>query len=75
MSHGVDRRRGLDLLVAVAVAWAGSCSPDSTPSLGNSICRGCSPKKTYVYIYVCVCMYVLVSGIQLSDTKLIDRTS
>ena len=24
---------------------AGSCSSDSTPSLGSSICRGCGPKK------------------------------
>ena len=31
--------------VAVAVVWAGSCSSDSTPSLGTSICRGCGPKK------------------------------
>ena len=30
--------------VAVAVALAGSCSFDSTPSLGNSICCKCSPK-------------------------------
>ena len=31
--------------VAVAVVWAGSCSSDSTPYLGTSICRRCSPKK------------------------------
>ena len=31
--------------VAVAVAVAGSYSSDSTPSLGTSICHGCSPKK------------------------------
>ena len=31
--------------IAVAVAVAGSYSPDSTPSLGPSICHGCSPKK------------------------------
>ena len=30
--------------VAVAVAWAGSCSSDSTPSLGTSICLRCGPK-------------------------------
>ena len=29
----------------VAVAVAGSCSFNSTPSLGTSICHGCSPKK------------------------------
>ena len=32
--------------VAEAVAVAGSCSSNSIPSLGTSICRGCSPKKT-----------------------------
>ena len=31
--------------VAVAVVWSGSCSSDSTPSLGTSVCRGCGPKK------------------------------
>jgi len=31
--------------IAVAVVWAGSCSSDSTPSLGTSICFGCGPKK------------------------------
>ena len=31
--------------VAVAVAVAGSCSSDFTPSLGTSIWHGCSPKK------------------------------
>ena len=31
--------------LAVAVAVAGICSSDWTPSLGTSICRGCSPKK------------------------------
>ena len=28
-----------------AVAKAGSCSSNSTPSLGTSICRRCSPKN------------------------------
>ena len=31
--------------VATTVAVAGNCSSDSTPSLGISICYGCSPKK------------------------------
>ena len=31
--------------VAVAVAWAGSCISDLTPSLGTSVCFGYSPKK------------------------------
>ena len=31
--------------VAVALAQAGSCSSDSTPSLGTSTCLGCSPRK------------------------------
>ena len=32
--------------VAVAVVLVGGCFSDSTPSLGTSICCGCSPKKT-----------------------------
>ena len=32
--------------VAVAVVQAGNYSSDLTPSLGTSICLGCSPKKT-----------------------------
>ena len=36
---------GLGIHDAVAVVEAGSCSPDSTPSLGTSMCRRCSPKK------------------------------
>jgi len=28
------------------VAWVSRCSLDSTPSLRNYICPGCSPKKT-----------------------------
>ena len=31
--------------IAVAVAQAGSCSSDSTPSLGTSICLTCGPIK------------------------------
>ena len=31
--------------VAVAMAVAGSCSSDSNPRLGTSICCGCSPKR------------------------------
>ena len=31
--------------VAVAVAQAGSCSSEWTPSLGTSMCRRCSPKR------------------------------
>ena len=31
--------------LAVAMVEAGSCSPNETPSLGTSMCRGCSPKK------------------------------
>ena len=31
--------------VSVAVVQAGSCSSDSTPSLGTSICHRCSTKK------------------------------
>ena len=31
--------------VAVAVASAGSCCSNQTPSLGTSICHGCGPTK------------------------------
>ena len=31
--------------IAVAVVQAGSCSFNSTPSLGTSICHRCGPKK------------------------------
>ena len=31
--------------VAVDVVWAGSCSSDTTPSLGTSTYYRCSPKK------------------------------
>ena len=31
--------------VAVAVAQAGSCGFNETPSRGTSICHGCGPKK------------------------------
>jgi len=31
---------GLGTCVAVAVVWAGSCSSNSTPSLGTSIYHG-----------------------------------
>ena len=31
--------------VAVAVVWVDSCSSDSTPSLGTSICHQWGPKK------------------------------
>ena len=44
--------------VAVAVAVAGSCSSDQTPSLGTSICCECGPKeqkkknKTLIYQHI-----------------------
>ena len=31
--------------LVMAVAQAGSCSSDSTPNLGTSVCHRCSPKK------------------------------
>ena len=36
---------GSPVAVAVAVAKASSCSLESTPSLGTSICHRCIPKK------------------------------
>ena len=35
----------LGSVMAVAGVEAGSCSSDSTPRLGTSICLGCGPKK------------------------------
>ena len=46
MSCGVSVDLCPDPCVAVAVVQAGSCSSHLTPSLGTSICYGCSPKKT-----------------------------
>ena len=45
MSCGVGCRRGSDPCVAVAEAVAGSCSYDSTPSLGTFICHKFVLKK------------------------------
>ena len=36
---------GSDIAVVVAVAQAHSCSSNSTPGLGTSICCWCGPKK------------------------------
>ena len=36
---------GPGVAVAVAVVRAGSCSSDSIPSLGTTICHGCGPEK------------------------------
>ena len=32
--------------IALALVWAGGYDSDLTPSLGSSMCRRCSPKKT-----------------------------
>ena len=42
----------LSYYAAMAVVYAGSCSSDSTPSLGTSLCCGCSPKKTKKNFFV-----------------------
>ena len=39
--------------MAVAVAEAGSCSSDWTPSLGTSICRGCGPENKIKKLKCC----------------------
>ena len=43
--HELQRRSQTQLRsgIAVTVVWAGSCSSDSTPSLGTSVCCTCSP--------------------------------
>ena len=38
-------QKRLGSLVAVALAWAGGYSSNSTPSLGTSMCRGRGPIK------------------------------
>ena len=43
MSYGVSHRRGLD--PEWLWLWPAPIAPDSTPSLGTSICHICSPKK------------------------------
>ena len=63
--------------VAVAVAVAGKCDSDLTPSLGTSMCCGCSPKKTkvkrnfffflsFVFFVVGVVVLVTLLFVQLS---------
>ena len=42
MSCGLGRRHDLD----PPLLWPAATVPDSTPSLGTSICHGCGPKKT-----------------------------
>ena len=46
--------------VAVAVAQTSSCSSDSTPSLGTSLCRRCGPKKKMYFIMLNIIFYVFV---------------
>ena len=45
IQHSHESQMWLGCHVAVAVAEAGGCSFDSTPSLGTSICCGYRPKK------------------------------
>ena len=45
MSCGAGHRRGSDPAVAVAVMQAGSCSSNSTPSLGTPVCCTWGLKK------------------------------
>ena len=45
IQHCLELWCGLQMLLGSGVAVAGSCSSSSTPSLGTSICCGCSPKK------------------------------
>ena len=58
--------------IAVVVVWAGSCSSDSTPSLGSFICHGCGPKRQkkkererlfyfpaiYLLIWISICFHI-----------------
>ena len=65
--------------IAVALAEAGGYSSDWTPSLGNSICRGSSPrkdkKKNALFMEVeLIHNVVLVSVIQQSDVTISPHT-
>ena len=58
--------------VAVVVAQTSSCSSDSTPVLGSSICYRCGPKETkknvgYQMIMALICVF-FNTGLSL-DTK------
>jgi len=67
MSCGVGSQTWLRSYVPVVVVQAGSCSSDSTPSLGPSICHGCSPKKQKKKTRV----EVQATGSCVSDTYLL----
>ena len=53
----------------IAVAVASSCSSNSAPNLGTSICHRCGPKKKkklHIYIYIYVCIYLTeVTGFEI----------
>ena len=50
---GVAARCGLDLaLIDMAVVEAGSCSSDSTPSLGISLCHRYGHKKKHLILTI-----------------------
>ena len=42
---GLSQWGGGESGLASALVWASSCSSDLTPTLGISICYGCSPKN------------------------------
>ena len=48
----------LRFCVPAAVMQTSSCSSDSTPNLGTSICHGCSPKKNRARERMCVGVYM-----------------
>ena len=45
MSWGIGSRYGLDLVLAVAMTYSGSCSSDLTPSLVASYAEGVALKR------------------------------
>ena len=47
--------------IAVAVALASTCSSDSTPSLGTSICHKCGLKKRKKKRHLCVNVHLSAS--------------
>ena len=44
----------------MAVVQASSCSSDSAPSLGTSLCHGCGPKKKKLIIVIRVLALILL---------------
>ena len=60
--------------IVVAVAQASSCSSDSTPSLGTSICSRCRPKTKTAKIQNIKSSLLCVNSLDLFDQFLTQKT-